>query len=344
MTSIKVYPGDIGGVGHYRLIYPAQALQAAGHDIQIATPGEDDLRFAKLQRPDGTADVIAIDPDGFPDVDAIVIQRPIADTTWQFIRLFQQQGIKVSVDMDDNFDALHPSNPAAVKIRSTPRMSVKNVHRAITQADALIVSTPELARVYGKHAQRVTILENRVPAWWLDIPKPESDTIGWSGTARYHVGDVEQLGATLGILQDEGRHIHIVGPEPEQVRFGLRKPATFTEWRPIEQYGALMAAVGVGVVPLQSSPFNRCKSWLKGIEFAAVGVPVVASPLPEYQRLYGVGLVAGLAEKPKDWLRHLRDLAPSDGSHLRGRIRQLGFTYEDRVGEWWQAWTAPLHP
>lgn len=342
MTSVKVYPGDAGGVGHYRLIYPARTLQAAGRDIIIGAPGEDDLRFAKLARPDGTADVIAIDPDSFPDVDAVVIQRPIADTGWQFVRLFQQQGIKVSVDMDDNFDALHPNNPAAVMIRQTPRHSVKNAHRAIAQADALIVSTPELARVYGKSAKRVTILENRVPAWWLDIPKVESETIGWSGTARYHIGDIEQLGSTLGRLQDDGRDVHIVGPEPEQVRFGLHRPATFTGWRPIEEYGPLLAGIGVGVVPLADTRFNRAKSWLKGLEFAAVGVPAIASPLPEYQRLYGDGLVAGLAEKPKDWYRMLRDLQPSDGAHLRRRVKALGYTYEDRVDDWWAAWTAVL--
>ena len=342
MTRIKVYPGDNGGVGHYRMIYPARALQAEGRDIIIGAPGEDDLRFAKLARPDGTADVVAIDPNSFPDVDAVVIQRPIADTGWQFIRLFQQQGIRVSVDMDDNFDALHPSNPAAQMIRTTPRHDVRNVHRAIAQADGLIVSTPELARVYGKNAKRVTILENRVPAWWLDIPKPESGTIGWSGTTRYHIGDVEQMGAALGRLQDEGREIHIVGPEPDLVRFGLHRAATFTGWRPIEEYAPLLAEIGVGVVPLASNPFNRSKSWLKGLEFAALGIPTVASPLPEYQRLYGYGLCAGIAEKPKDWFRLLRDLRPEHGQHLRERVRALGFMYEDRVAEWWDAWTAVL--
>ena len=337
--KVKVYPGDKGGVGHYRLIYPAQALQASGRDVIIGEPGEDDVRFAKLERPDGTCDVVAVNPDSFPAVDVVVIQRPIADTTWQFVRLFQQRGIRVVVDMDDNFDALHPMNPAAVMIRRDPRLCVRNAHRAIAQADALVVSTPELARVYGRHAKRVTILENRVPSFWLDIPKVESDTIGWSGTARYHIGDIEQLGPTLGRLQDIGRDVHIVGPEPDMTRFGLRRAATFTGWQPIEQYGSLMAAVGVGVVPLQSSAFNRSKSWLKGIEFAAVGVPVIASPLPEYQRLYGAGLVAGLAHKPKDWYRLLRDLRPEHGAHLRDRIRELGFTYSDRVDDWWDAWT-----
>ena len=220
--KIKVYPGDDGGVGRYRLRYPAEALQAAGYDVEIAAPGDDDFKFIQLQEADGSLTVAAMDPTAFPDADMIVIQRPVIDTTWQFIRAFQQHGIRVAVDMDDNFDALHPNNPAAVAIRKHhPRLSPKNVHRAIAQADALIVSTPELARVYGKDAKRVTVCENRVPASWLTIPKRESNAIGWSGTTRYHIGDIEQLGPTLGRLQDIGRDVHIVGPEPEPARFGL---------------------------------------------------------------------------------------------------------------------------
>lgn len=338
--KVKVYPGDGGGVGHYRLIYPAQALQAAGYDVEIAAPGDDDFKFVKLENADGSMEVAAMDPSAFPDADVVVIQRPLIDTTWQFIRCFQQQGIRVVVDLDDNFDALHPNNPAAISIRKhRPRLHPRNIHRAVAQADALVVSTPELAAVYGKSAQQVTVVENRVPASWLDIPKRETDVIGWSGTVKYHIGDVEQMGATLGRLQDQGRDIHIIGPEPETTRFGLRRPATFSGWVPIEDYGWHMATIGVGVVPLQPSVFNRSKSWLKGIEFAAVGVPFVASPTPEYQRLYGLGLCAGLAEKPKDWFRLLRDLHSEDGKHLRERVRALGFTYEDRTCDWWAGWT-----
>jgi hypothetical protein len=343
MTSVKVYPGDSGGVGSYRLVYPAQALQAAGFDVQIAEPGDDDFKFIQVRNPDGSMHVAAMDPSVFPDVDMIVIQRPLIDTTWQFIRCFQDRGIRVAVDLDDNFDALHPNNPAAKSIRDhQPRLHPRNIHRAVAQADALIVSTPELASVYGKSARRVTVCENRVPSWWLDIPKRESDLIGWSGAVRYHIGDVEQMGPALGQLQDLGRDVHVIGPEPEQTRFGLRRPATWSNWVPIEDYGWHMAGIGVGVVPLQPSKFNASKSWLKGIEFAAVGVPFIASPTPEYRRLHADGFVAGLAEKPRDWFRQLRDLRPEDGGHLRDRMRVLGYTYEDRTDDWWQAWMTAL--
>ena len=57
-------------------------------------------------------------------------------------------------------------------------------------------------------------------------------------------------------------------------------------------YTSSVAELGVGLVPLLDSAFNRAKSWLKGLEYAALGVPFVASPTPEYVKLAGLG--AGL--------------------------------------------------
>ena len=38
-----------------------------------------------------------------------------------------------------------------------------------------------------------------------------------------------------------------------------------------------MFTFDVGVVPLQQNLFNDCKSWIKGIEYAAAGIPFVVT-------------------------------------------------------------------
>ena len=51
----------------------------------------------------------------------------------------------------------------------------------------------------------------------------------------------------------------------------------------------------IGIVPLNNIPFNSAKSWIKGIEYAAGGIPFVASSLDEYVRLhqeYNIGILA----------------------------------------------------
>jgi hypothetical protein len=78
----------------------------------------------------------------------------------------------------------------------------------------------------------------------------------------------------------------------------------------------------IGVVPLSDHPFNRAKSFIKGLEYAAAGIPFVASCSPEYLRLrdeFGIGRVAVSKEQ---WLRHIHELADPD-------VRQ-----EEAVRQW----------
>jgi len=62
-------------------------------------------------------------------------------------------------------------------------------------------------------------------------------------------------------------------------------------------------------VPLTNMPFNRCKSDIKGLEYAAAGVPFVASNLDaciELQQELGIGRIA---KKPVNWIKHIRELS-----------------------------------
>ena len=56
------------------------------------------------------------------------------------------------------------------------------------------------------------------------------------------------------------------------------------------------------------TPFNEAKSWIKGLEYTAAGIPFVASPSVEYKRLkkkYGVGR---LAKNQGEWIKQVEAL------------------------------------
>ncbi len=59
----------------------------------------------------------------------------------------------------------------------------------------------------------------------------------------------------------------------------------------------------VGMIPLRDTPFNVAKSDIKGLEYAASGIPFIAAALPEYARLWAdwEGCFH-LAKRPKDWI------------------------------------------
>jgi intein/homing endonuclease len=84
-------------------------------------------------------------------------------------------------------------------------------------------------------------------------------------------------------------------------------------------------------------------SWLKGLEYAALGVPFVASDLPEYQLLaqrYKIGHLA--RSKSRLWRRELGHLMDSDyrdeiGSDYRARVADH-LTIESNAYRWLEAW------
>jgi glycosyltransferase involved in cell wall biosynthesis len=73
----------------------------------------------------------------------------------------------------------------------------------------------------------------------------------------------------------------------------------------------------IGLVPLATHSFNETKSWLKGLEYASVGVPFIASDTEPYRALAALGL-GDIARRPKDWTRAVCRLV-SDRAYRQDR-------------------------
>ncbi len=90
----------------------------------------------------------------------------------------------------------------------------------------------------------------------------------------------------------------------------------------IDRYTDLFTGMCIGLVPLSSASFNEAKSAIKGMEYAASGIPFVASPSPEYrwlQETHDLGLVA---RKPAQWTKHLERLVDPEERARLGRVRE----------------------
>jgi glycosyltransferase involved in cell wall biosynthesis len=206
------------------------------------------------------------------------------------------------------------------------------------------VTTSALAERYG-HGRGV-VLRNVVPDWYLDVrPKHPLRAIGWTGVIDAHARDLHVTGGVVGDLLDEHDDwdFAVVGED----RFigtalGLKREVLATGMLPLDEYALAMAEITVGIVPLEANAFNAAKSALKMAQFAALGVPVVASPSPDNCRLHELG-VGELADSPDEWRRKLERLVESEEARAelahRGRAVMAGQTYERHAGRWWAAWT-----
>lgn len=324
---VVVSPSDNTGCGHYRCIYPSMAL---GHrtdlDIEVLPTA---LERLDLQNPG-----------------VMVLQRPvharIADTTIPWLRA---RGWAIVVEIDDNLSALDPSH-FCFKVYHPSYSSLanwKNLESCAEQADLVTVTTADLARQYAPHG-RYSILPNYVPEKYLvdAVPdEPEEKLFGWGGTIISHPGDLDiafkaiRRGATTPGWKFAG-----LG-DPNIVRYvgmseGITLPGTSVEdWVPA------FSQFQVGIVPLAGHRFNEGKSYLKGLEMAARGVPFIASSTTPYRELENEG--AGVTcSTQKDWVRTLQD-------HLRSRDRRRSLaedgldvarrnTYELNAWRWHEAW------
>ena len=61
----------------------------------------------------------------------------------------------------------------------------------------------------------------------------------------------------------------------------------------------------IGIIPLVNTEFNKCKSELKYIEFAALGIPVVASDMNVYNEAIEDGVTGFLANNEDEWVDKL---------------------------------------
>lgn len=345
VVKVYVYPVDMWGCGHYRMIWPALAVDEPGMTVELVEPGSRHIAI-HVDSAGRVAD------ESFPeDADVVVFQRPTNRWVVDTMILLQSRGVAVVVELDDDLAHVHPANPAWELLQPTlrhGRQSARNMHDlsclidAVRIADMVVVSTQELYAKYGAHG-RSRLLRNRVPARYLDIPRIDSDLIGWGGSVHSHPDDLQQVGSAIAALVRRGARFKTVG-DPADVAKALGLPGEPESSGPVpmDDYPRAVAQFGIGIAPLADTRFNRCKSWLKPLEYSAVGVPWVASPLPEYQALYNMSCGC-LARRPRDWQGQLSALR--DSEQLRAELSEAGRvvaaqnTVEGHAWRWAEAWS-----
>ncbi|MFJ8049791.1 hypothetical protein [Streptomyces luteogriseus] len=330
--KVVVYPSDSYGCGSFRMIWPGQHLAAAGHDVEVVDAR--DRRVRVVMDGDTVRDVLV-------DADVVVLQRVTHAYMAQAVGIMRAKGITVVVDVDDDLSSIHPSNPAwAVHRPGAGPHSWHNLALACRNASLVTVSTPALLDVYARHG-RGHVLPNYLPDMYYGIERQDSDVIGWPGSFHSHPNDPENVGGAIARLVDEGAQFVMRGDSKGAGRaFGL---AADPEGGgvPIEEWPRAVAALGVGIAPLADTKFNAAKSWLKPLEMSACGVPWVASPRAEYQRLHAMG--AGLlADRSRTWYRELKRL--HDSAALRAELSEAGrgvaeqLRLRDHAWRWAEAW------
>jgi hypothetical protein len=225
------------------------------------------------------------------------------------IELARAIGQRVVVDVDDFAPGLHHTNVAHhySDPKVSPGSNWQTHEQVILAASTVTVSTPFLRDYYDALHPDVRMIRNGID---LGMFAPLRDqqhvpVVGWMGSLGWRSEDLETMAPWLpGFIAQHrlrfhhGGHVERFGYAYEKIGIP-RGSCSVQPMVPMTRLRSLME-FDIGLVPLNDIPFNHAKSALKGLEYAASGIPFVAQGLPEYQRIAADG-IGQTAQTPAEW-------------------------------------------
>jgi O-antigen biosynthesis protein len=319
---VLVYCADREGCGEYRIIAPSRALFKSGlvhtfETMRLMTPPE----------------IARIAPD------SIVFQRQLEAGQIEVIEWVKETSKALRVfELDDLITNL------PVKSAHRPNIAAdvgERLKRALGLCDRFVCSTEPMARAYGKLCGETVVVPKRLEkARWLGLNPVRRDgkpRVGWAG-AIGHLGDLGVIGPVVEATAKDVDWVFL-GLCPDGLKSHV---AEFHPWVELHDYAAKLASLDLdlAVAPLEYHPLNEAKSNLRLIEYGVLGYPVLCTDILPYQ---GDLPVVRTRNKPRDWIRAIRDLvADPDALRRTGEtLRQAvlrDWMLDDHLDAWKGAW------
>lgn len=303
--ATNVNPPSPNGCAWYRMVLPSRLLPPFGWETAVGMP--------RVTNEHGIG--IAHEGGVLMGFDVTVLKLLMHESVPTMIRKMQANGQRIIVDVDDFHFGIDAENIAsnATNPHSNPTNNRMHYEMGIRAADTVTVSTAFLADFYERRVRDVKLVRNAVDTERFScVLQADNPVYGWVGGTWWRSGDIELLAEWLpAFVKDTKVAVHHSGHIPNDTKhFAVRAGLTRVQTSPmalIADYPQLLNRFQVGLVPLTRQPFNEAKSNLKGLEYAAAGIPFIATPTEEYRLLAEAG-VGRLAETPDEWRDHAMEL------------------------------------
>lgn len=333
-------PLQPNGCGWYRCLLPSRELKKYGWGTGMGFPGFNEEHGFGLMVEDNKA---------IHGWDIIVFKLIMHQRVLDVVRQAKEKGQIIVVDIDDWHDGLAETNRAhsVTDPNNSPENNRLIYNEIITLADAIIVSTPFLGDYYSKMNSNCYMVRNGIDLHrWKqkEVNYKDKPTIGWVGATPWRSRDLEYIAGWVGeYVNKNDLRFHHSGHVAKDAAWACdqlgisRERSSVMPLVPILDYPKLFEPIDIGIVALNDVEFNHAKSFIKGLEYVAAGVPFISSYSPEYQLLADNG-VGRIARNQKEWEYHLDELQDPimrrDEAEINlENVRRL-FTMENRGPEW----------
>jgi glycosyltransferase involved in cell wall biosynthesis len=244
------------------------------------------------------------------DVDVVVGQLLYDEgrhATWKSLAARPGRRPVLITEIDDDLWNVHKTNTGALGLTAPDVLG--RLEDSLRIADAVTVTTEHLAGVISRFNPNVYVLPNCIDLNLITHQRPKAErlTIGWAGGSS-HLNDFASMRSEL--RQFLRRHpetdMHFVGQDYREL-FNL--PNTrWTTWNSNLVDYLHTLDFDIGVAPLAYTAFNRSKSDLKVLEYAALGIPVVAADFGPYAASVNHGVTGFRVKHSHEWAKYLRML------------------------------------
>ena len=305
----RLADGSLSPCSYIRLLLPLDHPRI-GPDIRVVLADPDEaVRYR--------ADVVASQRHALPDM----------ESAGRLVAHCRAHDMPLVYDLDDDLLNIPPDHADAAML--APR--VRAVARMVRDANAVWVSTEALRHRLTSLRRDVRVVPNGLDErLWRSIEPPARLPftplrVLFMGTATHDA----DLGLVLPALErlhaEQGRRLRIdlVGVTSRDLPGWINRvhipPTASASYPAFVNWLVQHNHWDVGIAPLLETPFSRCKSSIKTVDYAALGLAVLASDVGVYRGSIADGQGGWLVRDGLGWFESLSRLAHDAALLLRLR-------------------------
>ena len=301
--NIYFHVSENTGVGYYRQYLPAWTLR----EQKLANVMISDFKWGEgptIEPALSTLYPIMI----WADL-VVVGRRDLPEFYAQWGGVKEHFNLPIIMDTDDNVYHVRPENPGYQGYYPGSPGQIINKYATMRVFDAITVSTEDLRDFHKRDNPRIHVMPNNLDmADWDKYSKKKFDDgfirMGFIGSGAHTNSIMIMKKAIVDIMVKYPNvkfcitHIfrHLFSDAPKEVQERIE----YLPWIKLEEWGKGSKEVGldIGLAPLADNMFNRSKSNLRWMEYAAAKVAPVVSPVKPY--LCVKNNVTGIFAKEKE--------------------------------------------
>ena len=277
----------------YRVLAHRDALEEAGFAVELHLQSAPRWKIGRI--PLRVSELVA-DAWGPLSADLLFVHRRTYPPL--FARRQRRPGIPLVFDFDD---AIFLPPPSAPQDDRTIARFRRNFRATVAAADLVVCGNRELASQVRNG--RTVILPTPVDCDLFSpdsVNRPADPVVGWVG----HADNLPYLEALAGPLREVARRhprlrLVVAADRPPKID-GV--PVEFRRWRLADEVSCF-DGIRVGLMPLLDTPWTRAKCAFKALQYMALGIPPVVSPVGMNCEVVENGVNGFLAANPEEWVR-----------------------------------------